>query len=146
MKMSATMREGQLKEAQQLVLEAAGSDNTTTVCIVSVTVDVTNFESLQKKASQRCGAMNEDATTSETATEDHPGPPTLLLNCAGFLIPLSFADLSPYDFAVHVNINYLSSIHIAKYMEHDSLGGHLLSSSVSICTFPCTFPGSQGNR
>jgi 3-dehydrosphinganine reductase len=120
-------REDQLKNAQQLV-QAAATENATTVHIVSV--DVTDFEALQKRAVKLCD------TTSPT----NPGPPTLLFHCAGYSIPLAFGDLSPSDFAAQVNVNYLGSIHAVKaflpYMQsikpNNNLGGNIiLTSSMS---------------
>lgn len=119
-------REEQLKSAQKLVREAA-SENIT-VHIVSV--DVTDFDVLQKKAAQLC----------DTKIGTSAGPPTLLFNCAGYSIPLAFGDLSPSDFAGQVNVNYLGSIHVVKaflpYMlahkPTNNVGGNIiLTSSMS---------------
>lgn len=120
-------REDQLKNAQQLV-QAAATENATKVHIVSV--DVTDFEELQKKAVILC----------DTTLPTNPGPPTLLFNCSGYSIPLAFGDLSPSDFAAQVNLNYLGSIHVVKaflpYMlsikPNNNMGGNIvLTSSMS---------------
>ena len=128
-------REEQLKEAKQLVEEAAGRDSTIAIHIVSV--DVTDFDALQKKAIQLCSKDATNAISDEVT--QRPGPPTLLFNCAGYSIPLSFSDLSPADFAAQVNVNYLGSIHVVKaflpYMlakANNNIGGNiLLTSSMS---------------
>jgi len=112
-------REEQLKEAQRLVQEVANdvSDATrSTVHILSV--DVTDFESLQKKAAQLCGtddATNNNAPSDEHNNDVYPGvSPTLLFNCAGYSIPLAFNDLSPSDFKAQMHVNYMGSIHTVK--------------------------------
>ena len=128
-------REEQLKEAKRLVEQAVGRDSTITIHIVSV--DVTNFEALQKKAAELCCLDTTNATLDEIVKR--PGPPTLIFNCAGYSIPLSFSDLSPSNFAAQVNVNYLGSIHVVKaflpYMTAKStnnIGGNIiLTSSMS---------------
>ncbi|KAL7489921.1 hypothetical protein ACHAW6_016150 [Cyclotella cf. meneghiniana] len=144
-------REEQLKDAQRLVQEAVAKDNqadfnATNVRIVSI--DVTDFDALEKKAADLCCTMKEDATKSATDAKPQSakiGPPTLLFNCAGYSIPLSFTDLSPTDFCSQVNVNYLGSIHVVKaflpYMlgtpqqpsnDGNKLGGNIiLTSSMS---------------
>ena len=126
-------REDQLKDAQRLVQQAAGSNSKTKVHLVSV--DVTDFETLQKKAAQLC-----DTTKLTACDKRPPGPPTILFNCAGYSIPLSFTDLSHTDFAALMNVNYLGSVHVVKaflpYMlrnkQNSNIGGNIiLTSSMS---------------
>ena len=140
-----------MKDAQRLVQEAAAKGNkadsyATNVHIVSI--DVTDFNALEEKAADLCCRIIEDATTSATdgkSQSTKAGPPTLLFNCAGYSIPLSFTDLSPTDFCSQVNVNYLGSIHVVKaflpYMlgtrqqrsnDGNKLGGNIiLTSSMS---------------
>eukprot|EP00581_Thalassiosira_minuscula_P014629 CAMPEP_0183716730 /NCGR_PEP_ID=MMETSP0737-20130205/10519_1 /TAXON_ID=385413 /ORGANISM="Thalassiosira miniscula, Strain CCMP1093" /LENGTH=423 /DNA_ID=CAMNT_0025946027 /DNA_START=48 /DNA_END=1319 /DNA_ORIENTATION=- len=122
-------KEGQLNEAKKQV-EEASSKGATTVRIVSV--DVTNFEALEKSVAKLCGNNNDDDTAKAA-----PGPPTLLFNCAGYSVPLAFEDLTPSTFAGQVNVNYLGSVHVVKaflpYMTSPShTGGNIiLTSSMS---------------
>ena len=143
-------REEPLKEAQRLVQEVAdaGSETMqTTVHIVSV--DVTDFESLQKKAAQLCrlndATNNDNAPAEEKNNVVYPSvSPTLLFNCAGYSIPLAFNDLSPSDFMAQMLVNYMGSIHTVKaflpYMlssseqqpNNGNIGGNIiLTSSMS---------------
>jgi 3-dehydrosphinganine reductase len=140
-----------LKDAQRLVQEAAAKANkaesyATNVHILSI--DITDFNALEKKAADLCCTIKEGATTpatDENSQSTKVGPPTLLFNCAGYSIPLSFTDLSPTDFFSQVNVNYLGSIHVVKaflpYMlgtrqqrstDGNKLGGNIiLTSSMS---------------
>ncbi|KAL3780414.1 hypothetical protein HJC23_004351 [Cyclotella cryptica] len=123
-------REEQLKDAKRLVEEAAATRNkevsdTTNVHIVSI--DVTDFNALDKKAADICCTMEEDATTSTKDDKSQSrkiGPPTLLFNCAGYSIPLAFKDLSPAEFSTQINVNYLGSVHVVKAFLPYMLGTH----------------------
>ena len=116
-------KQAQLNEAKRMVEEAAKSaKSTATVRVVSV--DVTDFSSLQKEVKELCG-------------NNEPGPPTLLFNCAGYAIPKAFEDLTTTDFRAQVECNYLGSVHVVKafvpYMSHPQhTGGNIiLTSSMS---------------
>ena len=112
-------REEQLKEAQRLVQEVANDVSDTTRSTVHIlSVDVTDFESLQKKAAQLCGtddATNNNGPSDTNNNDVYPGvSPTLLFNCAGYSKPLAFNDLSPSDFKAQMHANYMGSIHTVK--------------------------------
>lgn len=138
-------REGQLQNAQKLVREA--SSNATKIHILSV--DVTDFDTLQKKAAYLCTATEENASSKGTQSAN-AGPPTLLFNCAGYAIPLSFADLSPSDFAAQVNANYLGSIHVVKAFLPYMLGtqqpnrGNTVGGNIILTSSMCGQLGTYG--
>eukprot|EP00970_Alexandrium_tamarense_P009363 scaffold1868_cov194-Alexandrium_tamarense.AAC.7 len=149
-------REDQLRDAQKLVEAAAvaassppqnatttkGSAARTAPSVHIISVDVTDFVSLEREAAKLCGSMeaitiaNKSNGTPETQTTTI-GPPTLLFNCAGYAIPHSFDDLSPSDFRKQVDVNYLGSIHVVKaFLPHMTqqthIGGNIiLTSSMS---------------
>ena len=116
----------QLENAKLLIKKAA-VDSTTVVHTVSV--DVTDYTSLEKAAENLCTAAPDSNNSS-------PGPPTLLFHCAGFSIPLAFEDLSADNFHSQMNVNYLGSVHIVKaflpHMTKSKTGGNIiLTSSMS---------------
>ena len=117
-------KKAQLNEAKRMVEEAAAKSAKSTVTVRVVSVDVTDFSSLQKEVKELCG-------------NSKPGPPTLLFNCAGYAIPKAFEDLTTNDFRAQVECNYLGSVHVVKafvpYMSHPQhTGGNIiLTSSMS---------------
>lgn len=123
-------KEGQLADAKRLVEEAAQAANgTTSVRVMSV--DVTNFTALESAVAKLCGEIKNGSKVSP------PGPPTMLINCAGYAIPLAFDDLTDSDFRAQVDVNYLGSVHVVKaflpYMARPQhIGGNIiLTSSMS---------------
>ena len=137
-------KEGQLLDAKRLVEAASSRCSTTeTPAIVRiVSVDVTNFEALDKAISKLIIGNNDtnddsvaNAIGAETSTNVslRPGPPTLLFHCAGYSLPLAFDDLSPSDFRAQMDVNYLGSVHIVKaILAYMTKGGNIvLTSSMS---------------
>lgn len=131
-------KEGQLLDAKRLVEAAASRCSTTeTPAIVRiVSVDVTNFEVLEKAISKLIIGNNDTNDEVANNTGDvggRPGPPTLLFHCAGYSLPLAFDDLSPSDFRAQMDVNYMGSVHIVNaILPYMTKGGNIvLTSSMS---------------
>ena len=138
----------QLTEAKRLVEAEAAATTTTTANHYStstvriLSVDVTNFAALEKEVAKLCGGEEDgnDPTdnTISSVVRVGVGPPTLLINCAGYALPLAFEDLSVQHFRAQVDLNYLGSVHVVKaflpYMidNPSHIGGNIiLTSSMS---------------
>lgn len=118
-------KEGQLADARRSVEGASAAHSASRAgagggsVVRTVSVDVTDFEALERAAAELCGGANDD----DGADGGPPGPPTLLFHCAGYSAPLAFEDLPASSFRGHVSVNYLGSVHVVKaFVPHMARG------------------------